>query len=293
MVGMRWRWKVSALLCALALVTGLTLGGAGGVHLWAQSADAPRNEAYSLMAKMIERLKWYDETQVKARYRALMRKEVRRFDDKGDVRSETLGGYEVVPVEGEQFERLVRIHGRPLSDEERGWEVEREEAFRKEVIERRETGAEPEDDGSENSIVFDEALIARYDFTLEGQETFRSRPSYRIAFRPRAGDLPVVRRIDYALNSARGTIWVDRDTYEPARAEFELIQPVRLWWGILGMINRARGSVDRRPILGDNDLWARIQFETYVDSRVLFSRTRRREFRTWHDFEVVEPQPHP
>ena len=291
---MRWRWKIFALLCALAFVTGLTLGGAGGgVQLRAQSAADPSGEAYSLMKKMIERLTWYDENEVIARYRALMRKEVRRFDDKGDVRSESIGDYAAVPVEGEQFERLLKIEGRPLSDEERGWEAEREEVFRKEVIERRETGAEPEDDGSENSIVFNEALIARYAFTLEGVEMFRNRPSYRIAFRPRDGDLPVVRRLDYALNSASGIIWVDRDTYEPARAEFELIEPVRLWWGILGMINQARGSIDRRPILGDNDLWARIQYETYVDSRVLFSRSRRREFRTWHDFEAVGPHPFP
>ena len=286
------RWTIPALTNILALIGALVIVWAGAARLSAQSADGNRDdqaEAYALMEKAIDRLTWYAENQVVARYRARMRKEVNRFHGNGDVESESVGDYEVIPVAGEQFERLFMINGRLLSEEEQGWEAEREAAFRKEVIERRKKGAPPEDDGSETSIIFDDALIARYNFTIEGEETFRNRPSYKISFRPRPGRLPVERRIDYALNSARGLIWVDRATFEPARAEFELIRPVRLWWGLLGVINRARGSIDRRPILGDNDLWARIQFESYSDARALFSRTLRREFRSWRDFEAVEP----
>ena len=58
------------------------------------------------------------------------------------------------------------------------------------------------------------------------------------------------RRIDYALNKARGQIWIDKETFEAARVEFELIDRVRLWWGIVGTIMRARGSVDRGPRAG-------------------------------------------
>ena len=277
---------------ALALIGALTLVWAVAAQLSAQSPEGGKveeTEAHALMQKVIDRINWYYEAEVASRYRSRMRREVRRFHANGDVENESFGDYEVFPIEGEPFERLFMINGRLLSEEEQGWEAEREAEFRKEVIERRKAGALPEDDGSTDSIVFDDALIARYHFTLEGEETFRNRPSYRISFRPRPGRLPVVRRIDYALNSARGFVWVDRATFEPARVEFELIEPVRLWWGLLGVINRARGSLDRRPILGDDDVWARIQLESYSDTRVLFSRTLRREFRTWRDFEAVEP----
>lgn len=289
---MRWRRTGFVLPGIVALVGALTLASAVATRLSAQSREGDevdRNDAHALMERVIDRVNWYYENEVDARYRSRMRREVRRFHSNGDLENESIGDYEVIPIEGEPFERLFMINDRLLSEEEQGWEAEREAEFRKEVIERRETGALPEDDGSTDSIVFDDALIARYHFTLEGEEPFRNRPSYRISFRPRPGRLPVNRRIDYALNSARGLIWVDRATFEPARVEFELIQPVRLWWGLLGVINRARGSLDRRPILGDDDLWARIQLESYSDTRVLFNRTLRREFRTWRDFEAVEP----
>ena len=95
--------------------------------------------------------------------------------------------------------------------------------------------------------------IGRYDVAFEAEEVFRGRPTYRISFEPRPGRLPVRRRIDHALNKARGQIWIDKETYEAARVEFELIDRVRLWWGLLGHIQQARGSLDRGPVVGD--LW--------------------------------------
>lgn len=285
------RWTVPAFVSTLALIGAGTLVWTDAAHLSAQSTEGDPDahaEAHALMEKVIERVAWYVDNQIDARYRSRMRREVRRFHANGEVENESVGDFEVIPIEGEPFERLFMMNGRMLSEEEEGWVAESEAEFRREVIERRETGAEPEDDGSTDSIVFDEALIARYHFTIEGEEAFRNRPSYKVSFRPRPGRLPVVRRIDYALNSASGFVWVDRATFEPARVEFELIRPVRLWWGLLGVINRARGSLDRRPILGDDDLWARIQLDSYSDTRVVFSRTLRSEFRTWRDFEAVE-----
>ena len=288
---MQRRRTVPNLPGGFALIGALTLVWVGAGHLAAQLADDDRDdqaEAYALMVKVIERLNWYDEEQIDARFSARMTREIRRFDGDGEVESEDVGEFDVVPVEGEPFTRRLTINGRPLNDDERQREAEREATFRKEVLQRRAEGAPPEEP-AQDELVFDMALIDRYDFVIESVEQFRNRPSYVISFRPRPGDLPVVRRIDYALNSARGRVWVDRATHEPARAEFELIRPVRLWWGLLGVIDRARGSIDRRPILGDDNTWARLQYETYLDSRVLFSRTRRLEFRTWAEFKAVEP----
>ena len=265
----------------LPVLAGVWLGGENPA---AQPPAGGDDAARALIFEALERAVWYDEQNVAARFRARMTKEVRRFDGNGDVRTRDVGDYEVVPIDGVPFERRLTIGGRPLSREERDWEDEREAEFREELRRLREEEDEPEED--ENAIIFNEELVARYLFTLEGEELFRGRPSYRIAFEPRPGRLPVRRRIDYALNKARGRVWIDRDTHEPARVEFELIDRVRLWWGVLGSIQQARGSLDRSPVLGD--IWARIQFESYSDVRVIFSRTRRSEFRQWRDFEFVD-----
>ena len=268
-------------LAFLPVLVSVWLGGGSPA---AQPPAGGDDAARALIFKALERAIWYEEHNVAARYRAQMTKEVRRFDRNGDVRTRDVGDYEVVPIDGVQFERRLTIDGRPLDDVERGWEDEREAEFREELRRLREQDDDPEED--ENAIVFNEELVARYLFTLEGEERFRNRPSYRIAFEPRPGRLPVRRRIDYALNKARGRVWIDHETHEPARVEFELIDRVRLWWGMLGSIQQARGSLDRGPVLGD--IWARIQFESYSDVRVIFSRTRRAEFRQWRDFEFVD-----
>ena len=282
---MRKWWPAPLLAIAFAWP-----GGAGPAAQPAAGDDAAR----AIVFKALERAVWYEENNVAARYRARMTKEVRRFDGDGNVRTRDVGDYEVVPIDGVPFERRLTIDGRPLNDVERGWVAEREAEFREELRRRRERDDEPEED--EGAIVFNEELVARYVFTLEGEEPFRNRPSHRIAFEPRPGRLPVRRRIDYALNKARGRVWIDRDTHEPARVEFELIDRVRLWWGMLGSIQQARGSLDRGPVLGTagrsadgaGGIWARIQFESYSDVRVVFSRTRRAEFRQWRDFELVD-----
>ena len=281
------RWR-PAFLTALAF---LWLGSGGPA---AQAPAGGDDDARALILKALERAVWYEEQKVAARFRARMTKEVRRFDGDGDVRTRDVGDYEVVPIDGVQFERRLTIDGRPLNRVERGWENEREAEFREELRRLREENDDPEED--ENAIVFNEELVARYLFTAEGEERFRNRPSYRIAFEPRPGRLPVRRRIDYALNKARGRVWIDRETYEPARVEFELIDRVRLWWGMLGSIQQARGSLDRGPVLraagedqdGGGDIWARIQLESYSDVRVIFRRTRRAEFRQWRDFELLD-----
>ena len=270
--------RLSTALAVVALAW-LASSGPG-----AQPPAGGDDEARALIFKALERAVWYEEHNVAARFRARMMKEVRRFDGNGDVRTRDVGDYEVVPIDGVPFERRLTIDGRPLNRVERDWEEEREADFREELRRLREEEDDPEED--ENAIVFNEELVARYLFTLEGEEPHRERPSYRIAFEPRPGRLPVRRRIDYALNKARGKVWIDRDTHEPARVEFELIDRVRLWWGMLGSIQQARGSLDRGPVLGD--IWARIQFESYSDVRVIFSRTRRSEFRQWRDFEFVD-----
>lgn len=244
---------------------------------------SPAPDARAIVLEALERAAGNVEAGVEIRYRSRMTREVRRYDGDGRVEQVTTGDYEVIPIDGARYERRLTIDGRPLDAEERAREREREADFR----EARRRAGEGDDEPDDEEIVFDEALVARYDVAFEAEEVFRGRPSYRISFEPRPGRLPVQRRIDYALNKARGQIWIDKETFEAARVEFELIDRVRLWWGIVGTIMRARGSVDRGPVL--DDIWGNLQLETYSDVRILLSRRRRADIRRWHDYELIEP----
>ena len=274
--------ELIVLLSGALCVFGAALFAVGGQ----QAAD---NDARALVVKALERVTWNEEQDFAARYRSLMTREVRRFDRDGHVEEEDLGDYEVIPIDGARFQRRLTINGRRLSEEEQKGEQEREAEFREELRRRREgtdDAEEAEEEEDEDEIVFNEELIGRFVFTVESEEPLRGRSSYRLSFRPKPGRLPVRRRIDYALNKARGQIWIDQETFEAARVELELIDKVRLWWGIIATISHARGSIDRGPVLGD--IWAQLQFETYTDVRSFIRRTRRAELSRWRDFRLIE-----
>lgn len=252
-------------------------------------SQSPEVDARAIVVKALERAAHNVEEGVELRYRSRMSREVRRYDGDGQVEEMNAGDYEVVPIDGARYERRLTVDGRPLNAREQEAERRREADFR-EARRRARAADGDEDEPDDDEIVFDEALIGRYDVAFEAEEMFRGRPTYRISFEPRPGRLPVRRRIDHALNKARGQIWIDRETYEAARVEFELIDRVRLWWGLLGHIQQARGSLDRGPVVGD--LWGYLQLETYSDVRVVFSRRRRADLRRWRDHELL-PLPAP
>ena len=272
--GAFWWLHLLAALCAAAV--------AGAAVRQDDDADVR-----ALVVEAVERMD--EELQkVAGDFRALMTSEDREFDGSGEVAEETRVEWESIPIDGARFSRRLAIDGRPLTEEERARESEREAAFRTRLGRLRAGDIEPEQD--ENAIVFDEELVARYDLTLDSEEPFRNRPSYRIAFAPRDGDLPVRRPIDRALNRARGRIWVDRETHEIARLEFELIDRVRLWWGLVGTIHQFRGSLDRGPVL--DGIWANLQNESYSDIRFFFSRARQASIQRWRDYAwTEEPAP--
>jgi len=267
------------LLSGALCVFGVALLAVGGQ----QAAD---DDARALVVKALERAPWNEEQDFGARYRSLMTREVRRYDGDGRVEEEDLGDYEVIPIDGARFQRRLTIDGRTLSEEEQQGERKREAEFREELRRRREGPDDAEEEEEEDEIIFNEELIERFVFAVESEEPLRGRSSYRISFRPKPGRLPVRRRIDYALNKARGQIWIDQETFEAARVELELIDKVRILWGVIGTISHARGSIDRGPVLGD--IWAQLQFETYTDVRSFLRRTRRGELSRWRDFRLIE-----
>lgn len=247
-------------------------------------APATDETAQTLIRRALKRVAWNEEQHFESRLRSLATRELRRFNGDGEVEESDQGDYEVFPIDGTPYGRRLTFNGRPLNEEELVLEAERESGFREELHRVRDGEIEPEED--ENEIVFNEELVERYVFTLVGQETWRNRASHRLSFRPRGGDLPVRRDIDRALNKAIGQVWIDAETFEIARVEFELIDRVRLWWGALGTIAEARGSLDRAMVL--DDIWGQIQYERYTDVRVLFRRTRVAALWQWRRFELVE-----
>ena len=188
--------------------------------------------------------------------------------------------YQVLPIGNVRYERLLEKDGEPLSKKEQEAERRKEAKFRRRL--KREGNAETSND---NEVRFNRDLVDRYHFRVDGTGELHGRRVYRLSFEPKGGKLPVRRRMDRALNNSRGRVWLDQESYEIVRVEFELIRPTRIWWGILGSISRVNGMLDREE--GEDGVWFPSYFQLYLKGRILFRSLHSRLESHWSDFEPV------
>lgn len=87
-------------------------------------------------------------------------------------------------------------------------------------------------------------IIARFDFTLIGEEPVAGRPAYVIEFAPHQ-NLPVHQLMDPFINRATGTIWVDQADYAVSKARFHLKSSLKAAYGVVGQINDFSGTISR------------------------------------------------
>ena len=255
--------------------------GIGGLSLLASSQPDPNAsslEVRTIIDRALERAAWAEEQDFQSGFRHSMTQQTREFDGDGELTENEVRLYRVEPYRGVLFPKLLTKNGEPISGDDVTIEEKRWEAFEAALDN---PAHEPEED--EFEMRFNEELIGRYTATLDGIQDLRDRPTFVLSFEPRSDKLPVRRRIDHALNKSRGEIWIDQETYEIARVSFQLMERVRLWWGILGSISEASGHFERRPVA--DDTWLATELDIYFQLRVLFSTTRRGETTQWSEFE--------
>ncbi len=194
----------------------------------------------------------------------------------GSVEEKKTKLYQVIPMQGASFDRLLEEDGVPLTQSQSAEEDRRQRKFREKL--RR--GEKPDEGRQE--VAFDENLVAKYDFSLLGSEELRGRTAYLLGYKPKSGDLPVRNRMDQALNKAEGKIWIDARTYEVARVEFELKEKVSLWWGLIGNISELEGRVERVPV--GSGVWLPESVDIYLNGRILFTSLHRRQSLRFSDF---------
>ena len=268
---------------AFLLLAGLTVAAlAGGQPAPPDPVDPELRE---IIDRALERADWAEEEGFETSYRRAMTQRTRQFNGDGEVTDDETLLYQVEPYQGALFRRLTARDGEPIDARGRREQERRWEEFRADIDDPRKR-AELEREREENEIKFDEELVGRFTASLDGVRDLRGRPSYVISFEPRPGSLPVRRRIDHALNNSRGEAWIDKETYEIAQVSFELMDRVRLWWGILGSISNATGRLERRPVSGD--VWLNTEFDVYFHVRVLFRTTRRNTTTQWSEFELSD-----
>ena len=278
--------SLSRLCAAAAVYAFLCVTSYVDTALAGASAEATRSTLFveQILDRAVDRAAESDRQNLEGSYIFTFVSRVEKLNRNREVEETVEKIFENVPIQSVPFSRLVAKDGRRLTEDERRKEDDRELKFRDRLSEAR--GRHPED---ENRIRFDRDLVSRYDCTFVAVELNQlingGRPAYAVFFQPKDRPLPTSRRIDRAINKARGKLWVDTETYEVARVEFELIDRVKLWWGLVGSISRMTGWLVREPL--EENLWAPAQFNIYVKGRALFRSIHFEERLEWSQFQKL------
>ena len=245
--------------------------------------EAPPLTPGQIISRAVQHADWLREQKLEQKFTFMELAIREELTKDGGIKTRDVRRSKMYPVQGVLHGRVIERNGQPLSAEEQEAENRREQDLR-----RRIARGEIEEKKDQNRIEFDQELIGRYRVTLAEKKIIDDRSTHVITFEPKSGRLPIRKRIDYALNKSGGKIFIDAETFEVARVEFRLIEPVGLWWGLLGKLRRAEGSIARKRL--EDGYWAPTEFNMYLNMRILFSNRHYRRQSQWSDHR---PWPEP
>ena len=263
---MRIRWVLPVVLFAA--------GHAEATEIREIAAGPAALTADEIIARAVELAERLREQDDELRYQFLERATIEQFDAAGRVKQREEVLSEVYPLAGALYREVIERDGNPLSPKQ----LEKERRRKEEIRGRRARSEKKED---EDRVRFNRELVDRYRPELMAEQVIRGRPTYAVRFEPKSDSLPIRRRIDYALNKSRGRIFVDKETFQVARVEFQLIKPVRLWWGLLGKLRAVQGVIERAPL--PDGSWVGQGFDFSMNMRIFFRSIHTRRRATFRD----------
>jgi hypothetical protein len=216
------------------LVLSLVLGGAARSR--AQSATADQ-----VIQKAVARGQQDQQGYVPDfKYRKLTLTE--ELDSTGKVKERREKVYEISYRDGLSHATLLQVNGH-LPDEQDLKEQTDNQMNMAKILGQAKSA---KGDNRENFLTAE--LAARFDFTLLGQTNLNGRRSYAISFTPKNPALPAHKLVEKLLNQISGTLWIDAQEFEVARAEVALHSEVNLLGGIVGSLKKLTYTLERKRI---------------------------------------------
>lgn len=196
---------------------------------------------------------------------------VEYLDDDGKVKRDSIRVYRISPENGEPVTRIVTINGRPATEKD---DVRRSSA--------RETGEKS------RTLSLSADLLSRYEFTFVREELFADRPAWVLSFAPKP-NAPDDAFLDRLINAMCGTMWIDKEDHQLAKADIRLGKRVSFFGGIAGAIEKLDMTLIQRRI--EPAVWLGEAVHIDFTGRKLLSAIRFRCFENCADFQA-EPVQH-
>jgi hypothetical protein len=219
-------------------------------------------DAETIIQRFIARAKAAAEIEARQMISYQRRTRIEELGDDDSVKETRSKEYAVTNRAGLVQTVLIKVNDRPPSDDEMKSDRRTESDARRESGRRR-----------RGPDFLDEALVRRFEYTLEGEETIEGRRVFRLAYQP-TRTTTAGKDVDRILGLLHGQIWIDAEEYEMVKVEARLRSALRLLGGIAGALNRLEFAIVRRPI--EPGHWANVLLTTRAEGRKLLSSFRAR-----------------
>jgi len=193
----------------------------------------------------------------------------RYLDSRGGVKSQEVGFYDVMLLDGSPYRRLVARDDSPLPP---GEEKKEEEKLARSTAERREeTAARRAQRVAEygrRPEWLREAwreLPEAFDFRLAGEEEWNGNGLYVIEATPRQGYQPRS-RTGRVMARLQGRLWVDKQDYHLVKAEVEVVATITLGLFLVRVTKGSRASFEQIRV--NDEVWMPRQVRAFVSARL-------------------------
>jgi hypothetical protein len=164
------------------------------------------------------------------------------LDGDGKVKERREKVYAISYRDGLSHATLLQVNGHLPSDADLKKQSENEMNIRQITGETKPAKG----DNRENFLTSE--LVARFNFKLLGETNLNGRTAYQVSFQPKTPLPPARRVMDRVLNQISGTLWIDAEEFEVARAEVTLQSEVNLLGGIIGSLKKLSFTLERTRV---------------------------------------------
>jgi hypothetical protein len=164
------------------------------------------------------------------------------LDPTGKIRERKEKLWQVSIQEGGSSAKLIEVDGHEPGKADLRKQTENETSVRKLLGESKNVRAENRDK------FLTPELVARFDFKLVGQTVIEGRTAYEVEFQPKSPERPARHMIDRLLNRLSGTIWIDAEEFELARAQLRVSSEVDFLGGVAGCLKTLAYSMTRTRV---------------------------------------------
>jgi hypothetical protein len=192
------------------------------------------------------------------------------LDPNGNATKTTDEIYEVFPIQGIPFSRLVKVQNRELTPAETEEQNRKEQQFRQRLAGKNENRIAEQDHDTLNPD-----LVGRYDFHVERRERLDNRTMLVLSFHPKVNRGLEKTVEDRVLNRLEGSVWVDEEEAEVAQVQVRLTEDLRLgWFGMIGSIKQCDLRIERQRL--PSGVWVNRSQTVLLAGRKVFTPMRYR-----------------